>query len=551
VALPQPASALAGTSTYSQPAGIHLGDERISVFSADTPAFEPGGGAASVYPSTLSVPHAMRIVDVDVVIYGLKHANPDDVQLLLVQDGGPQVTLMANAGGAADTDPVFGVQLTFDDQATLPLPDDGPLTDGVFRPAAYGTPTQLPAPAPPVSGNTSLAAFNGLPTGSTWSLFAFDDDGSDFTGSISGWELVIAYETVPYPSTLAVSGAGVVQDVDVTLHGFTTAFAGDAELMLVGPSGQQATLMSDAGGSAKATDIQLRFDDEAGGDVPDPPGSDPLLPGTYRPTNVDDGHDPDSYPPPAPATTGATSLAAFDGTDPNGTWRLFAVDDEGADLTSIDSWSLEIDWDDSAAPTGTVSVAGGAAATKSAAVTLNLAATDPAPATGVKEMRFSNDGKTYSAFQPYAATAAWTLGKGDGAKTVFAQFRDVAGNVSTAASDTIVLDTTSPAAKRFKPLRNAQDVRPKAKVRIVATEALDPTTVTKGSVVLKRNGAKVRGKVSYVAARHKIVLKPKKELKPGTYKVIVKTRITDVVGNRFDAKKKPGLQKLTWRFEVG
>ena len=88
-------------------------------------------------------------------------------------------------------------------------------------------------------------------------------------------------------------------------------------------------------------------------------------------------------------------------------------------------------------------------------------------------------------------------------------------------------------------------------MRIVATEALDHTTVTKGSVVLKRNGAKVKGKVTYVAARHKIVLKPKKELKPGTYKVIVKTRITDMVGNRFDAKKKPGLQKLTWKFEVG
>ena len=31
----------------------------------------------------------------------------------------------------------------------------------------------------------------------------------------------------------------------------------------------------------------------------------------------------------------------------------------------------------------------------------------------------------------------------------------------------------------------------------------------------------------------------------------MKTRVTDVVGNRFDAKNKPGLQPLVWTFEVG
>ena len=58
----------------------------------------------------------------------------------------------------------------------------------------------------------------------------------------------IAYETTPYPSELSVSGVGTVQDVDVTLHGFTSTYPDDVELLLVGPSGQQATLMSDAGG---------------------------------------------------------------------------------------------------------------------------------------------------------------------------------------------------------------------------------------------------------------------------------------------------------------
>ncbi len=60
------------------------------------------------------------------------------------------------------------------------------------------------------------------------------------------------------------------------------------------------------------------------------------------------------------------------------------------------------------------------------------------------QMRFSNDGAAWSAWEPYAATrSGWTLATGDGAKTVSAQYRDAGGNV-LARSDAIVLDTTAP-----------------------------------------------------------------------------------------------------------
>ena len=59
-------------------------------------------------------------------------------------------------------------------------------------------------------------------------------------------------------------------------------------------------------------------------------------------------------------------------------------------------------------------------------------------------MRFSNDGTTFSAAEAYATSKTWTLTSGDGTKTVYAQYQDVAGNWSTAATDTIVLDTTAP-----------------------------------------------------------------------------------------------------------
>ena len=90
-------------------------------------------------------------------------------------------------------------------------------------------------------------------------------------------------------------------------------------------------------------------------------------------------------------------------------------------------------------------------------------------------MRFSNDGTTFSAWQPYAASAAWTLAGGkDGARTVYAQFADGAGNTSAVVSDTITLDTTAPTAVKTKPAKNAAGVSPTAKVKVVATRDARP-----------------------------------------------------------------------------
>ena len=98
---------------------------------------------------------------------------------------------------------------------------------------------------------------------------------------------------------------------------------------------------------------------------------------------------------------------------------------------------------DNVAPTGTIVINSGAAATNSTAATLTLSASDAL--SGVTQMRFSNDGTTFSAAQAYATTAAWTLTTGTCTKTVYVQFKDAAGNWSSAViSDTIVLDTTAP-----------------------------------------------------------------------------------------------------------
>jgi hypothetical protein len=97
---------------------------------------------------------------------------------------------------------------------------------------------------------------------------------------------------------------------------------------------------------------------------------------------------------------------------------------------------------DNQAPTGTVSINGGAAATNNRNATLTLSAADALSA--VTQMRFSNTGTSYSTAEAYASTKAWTLSTGAGTKTVYVQFKDAPGNWSAAATSTIVLDTTAP-----------------------------------------------------------------------------------------------------------
>ncbi len=97
---------------------------------------------------------------------------------------------------------------------------------------------------------------------------------------------------------------------------------------------------------------------------------------------------------------------------------------------------------DTIKPTGTVSVNNGARRTATRTVTLGLGATDPSPgywepASGVDSMRLKNAGGNWTAWQPYAASKDWKLTRGAGKKTVYAQYRDAAGNLSANASDSI------------------------------------------------------------------------------------------------------------------
>ena len=90
----------------------------------------------------------------------------------------------------------------------------------------------------------------------------------------------------------------------------------------MGPVGQTTQLMHGVGGDTAASG-NLTFDDAASGPV-----TEPIVSGTYKPTIgnafVCDATDP--FPSDAPAPPYGTTLAGFNGTNPNGTWSLYVHD---------------------------------------------------------------------------------------------------------------------------------------------------------------------------------------------------------------------------------
>ena len=305
-------------------------------------------GKASRYPSnTGPTGLAGKVTDVDVRIAGFSHERPRDVDILLVAPNGQAVVLMSDVGG---TTPVIGLDLTFDDQASAEVDPAAVPQTGTWRPSNEGTDDVFPAPAPVTTPASSLSALNGQRPGGNWALYVVDD-AFDYFGSIT--EFWIEIETSGpnhYPSTITASGLRpVVTDVDVTLTRLRHIWAPDLDFLLVGPQGQQATILSDVNALLDTDSVDLTFDDSAAGDFPLR-----FTTGTYRPVN---NYGADEFPAPAPTATGTSNLSVFNGTDPNGDWKLYVVDDRAFDAGTLDGWSLRITTADVPTPSSTPTAA--------------------------------------------------------------------------------------------------------------------------------------------------------------------------------------------------
>ena len=186
------------------------------------------------------------------------------------------------------------------------------ITASPSTPLCAGDPTLLnvaQAPSTPTFSNTAPVLISSGP----------------LTGTAAG-------PASPYPSNITVSGLPTsgVTVTSVTLSNLSHTWAGDLDILLQSPTGQNVILLSDNGGSSDFINSTLTFSDAAAGLVPT---TNPIPSGTYKPTNTA-GPDVFVAPGPGSITNVNPTLSTFTG-DFNGQWKLFVVDQVGGDTGRI------------------------------------------------------------------------------------------------------------------------------------------------------------------------------------------------------------------------
>ncbi len=142
----------------------------------------------------------------------------------------------------------------------------------------------------------------------------------------------------PYPSAIQISGLnGVITEIAVGLESLSHTLPDDVDILLVSPTSRSIILMSDTGGNTAVNNVNLTFTDSATQNLPD---NSALSTGLFKPTEFES---PDTFPSPAPQIVSGATLNTFFGSNPNGNWLLYAVDDQGNNAGSIaGGWNLNI-----------------------------------------------------------------------------------------------------------------------------------------------------------------------------------------------------------------
>ena len=312
----------------------------------------PGNGNASTYPSTIAVPPMEGVVTgVTVTFHSFGHTSAQSVHALLVSPDGKRSIVMA---GACATD-VSPRTFIFHDPAPIEMPNRAPCDRADWRPtdhtlSGFGG---FGSAAPPGPYSANFNNFLGSNPSGTWKLFIKGYGGATSGSLAGGWSLTLETRVPdavvpgpggvaanPYPLTRAVSGVdGLVTDVNVKLTGIYHQNAADLEMMLMGPGGQYALLLSDV----CPGDVRWgywTFDDEA---VLFPPVEQGCESGALRPVARTDEL---VYPNLGFPLAGVQApLSKLDLTNPNGTWKLYVWDDHpfnNKDGLFLDRFTLEL-----------------------------------------------------------------------------------------------------------------------------------------------------------------------------------------------------------------
>ena len=130
------------------------------------------------------------------------------------------------------------------------------------------------------------------------------------------------------------------------------------------------------------------------------------------------------------------------GKDSAGNWQ-----GEGSATTT--TWTVDL-----TAPIGPIVINNGSTGCTSRDVTITLNSGD------ASLMSFSNDNFLFSDWEAYKSSKDWTLTDGNGNKTVYVKYQDVAGNISTATFSSIVLDTVPPDSPTIINIGNISENEP-------------------------------------------------------------------------------------------
>jgi subtilisin-like proprotein convertase family protein len=159
--------------------------------------------------------------------------------------------------------------------------------------------------------------------------------------------------SAPYPSTIAVSNLlGTISKVEVTLFDITHSGPDNLNMLLVSPAGKKVLLMGHAGGANALANTTIGFSDTAATQLPD---SSQITSGTYQPSSFGTVA---SFPS-VPAGATDLTLAAFNGlngTNANGLWSLYVVDDGLGKGVIVNGWQLSIQTDPFVSPIADVTL---------------------------------------------------------------------------------------------------------------------------------------------------------------------------------------------------
>lgn len=294
----------------------------------------------------------------------------------------------------------------------------------------------------------------------------------------------------PYPASITVTGlVGTVSKVTALVTNLYHPSPDDIDLLLVGPTGTNTMLMSDCGGGNSVTNLALTFDDAAGGTLPD---NAQIVSGTYKPSNFLIA---DLLPAPAPAAPWGNTLAAFNGSNPNGTWSLYIVDD-----LTIFSGGISRGWQLAITTLGTFPAATdlsvkltSAASTvvQGSNITYTVTVTNHGPwaATGIRVTNAIPAGSVFATATPSVGSVStnsgavvWTIGSLTKDASATASIVVVANTLGAAqAISTAIGVESDPNLLNSSATNTTTVVAPSADLAIGLTDSPDPLYIVSGS----------------------------------------------------------------------